>query len=60
MYAKLLVGNLGLICSHALDRVGCMQIYPRFFKSIVMDKEVLKNNMDIIENINLENKVTYL
>ena len=32
------VGNLGLLCSHALDRVGCMQICPKLFKSLAMDK----------------------
>ena len=52
------VGNLGLLCSHALDCVGCMQIYPSLFKSIIMDKQVFKNNMDTIENLYLENKAT--
>ena len=54
------VGNPRLLCSHALDRVGCMQIYPKLAKSIIMDKRVFKNNKDIIENLNLENKATYL
>ena len=54
------VGNPGLLYSHALDCVRCMQIYLRLFKSIIVDKKVLKNNMDTIENIDLENKATYL
>ena len=32
------VGNLELLYSHTLDRVGCTQIYPRLFKSIATDK----------------------
>ena len=54
------VGNPGLLHSHALDHVGCMQIYLRLSKSIAMDKQVLKNNKNTKENIDLENKVTYL
>ena len=54
------VGNPELLCSHALDHVGCMQIYPRLSKYIAMDKQVFKNNKDTIENIDLENKATYL
>ena len=42
------VGNLGLLHSHALDCVGCMQIYPRLSKSIIVDKQVLQNNKDTI------------
>ena len=49
------VGNPGLLYSHALYHVGCMEIYPRLSKSIATDKQVFKNNMDTIENINLEN-----
>ena len=37
-----IVENPGLLYSHALDYVGCMQIYPRLSKSIVADKQVLK------------------
>ena len=48
--------NPRLLCFHALDRVGCMQIYHRLSKSITTDKYVLKNNMDAIENINIDNK----
>ena len=48
--------NPGLLYFHALDRVGCMQIYHRLSKSITTDKYVLKNNMDTIENINIDNK----
>ena len=55
-----IVGNPRLLCSHALDRVGCMQIYPKLSKYIVADKQVFKNNKDTIENINLENKPTNL
>ena len=54
------IGNSELLHSHALDRIRCMQIYPRLSKSIATDKHVLKNNMDIIENIHMENKTTYL
>ena len=54
------VGNLGLLCSHALDHVGCMQICPKLFKSLATDKQVLKNSMDTIENIGVENKAKYL
>ena len=57
---QLIVGNPRLLYFHALDRVGCMQIYPKLFKSIATDNHVLKNNMDTIENINIDNKVTYL
>ena len=46
--------------SHALNCLGCMQIYTRLFKSIAMDKQVLKKNMDIIVNIDLEKKCSYL
>ena len=53
------VGNLGLLRFHVLDHVGCMQIYPRLSKSIVTDKQLFKNNKYIIENIDLENKITY-
>ena len=52
------IGNLGLLRSHALDHVACMQIYPSLFKSIITDKQVFKNNMDTIENLYLENKAT--
>ena len=54
------VGNLGLLRSHALDHVRCIQIYIRHPKSIIVDKQVFKNNMDTIENIDLENKAIYL
>ena len=54
------VGNLGLLFSHALDHVRCMQIYPKLYKSIIIYKQVLKNDMDIIKNIDIENKATYL
>ena len=54
------VGNPGLLYSHTLDRVRCIQIYHRHPQSIIMDKQVFKNNMDTIENIDLENKVTHL
>ena len=37
-----IVGNPGLLHSHALDHVGCMQIYHRLSKSIKMDKHVFK------------------
>ena len=52
-YIPVDVGNHGLLCSHALDHIGCMQIYPRLSKFITMDKQVLKNSMDTVENINL-------
>ena len=54
------VGNIGLFCSHALDHVGCIQIYPKLFKSIATGKQVLKNNKNTIENIDLKNKAIYL
>ena len=54
------VGNPGLLRSHAQDCVGCMKIYPRLSKSIAMEKQIFKNNMNTIENIDLENKTTYL
>ena len=54
------VKNPRLLRSHALDHVGCMQIYLRLSKSIATNKQVFKNNMDTIENIDLENKVTYI
>ena len=59
-YLLIFVGNAGLLYSHALDCVRCMQIYLRLFKSILVDTKVFKNNMDTIENIDLENKATYL
>ena len=59
MGAKI-VWNPRLLHSYALDHVGCIQIYPRLSKSITMDKQVFKNNNNTIENIHLENKVTYL
>ena len=36
------VGNTGLLCSHAQDHVGCIQIYHKLSKSIAMNKQVLK------------------
>ena len=36
------VGNLGLLRSHALDCVGCIQIYHNLSKSITTDKHVFK------------------
>ena len=54
------IWNPRLLHFYALDRVGCMQIYSRLSKSITVDKQVLKNNNNTIENIHLENKVTYL
>ena len=38
----------------------CMRIYPRLSKSIIEKPKYSKNNIDTIENINLENNVTYL
>ena len=55
-----IVGNLGSLSFHALDHIGYMKIYLRLSKSIVMDKQVFKNNMDTIKNIDLENKATYI
>ena len=37
-----IVGKPGLLHSHALDCVGCMQIYPRLSKSIAKDNQALK------------------
>ena len=54
------VGNPRLLCSHALNHVRCMQIYLRLSKSIIMDKRLFKNNIDVIESIDLNNKATYL
>ena len=59
-FEAFIVGNPKLFCSHTLDHVGCMQLSLGLSRSIVADKQVLKNNKDIIENINLENKATYL
>ena len=56
----IVVRNSGLLHSHALDHVRCMQIYPRLSKYIIADKWVFKNNKNTIENIDLENKATYL
>ena len=53
-------GNPRLLYSHTLDRVRCMQVYHRTSKSTVRDKQVFKNNMNAIENIDLENKSIYL
>ena len=53
----MVVGNPRLPHSHALDRVANL---PRLSKSIVADNQVLKNNKNTIENIDLENKATYL
>ena len=47
------VRNPRVLRSHALDHVGCTQIYPRLSKSIAMDKQVFKNNKNAIENIDL-------
>ena len=55
-----IVGNHKLLCSHALDHIRYMRIYPRPSESIIMDKQILKNNMDTIEIIDLKNKTTYL
>ena len=49
--------NLGLLHSHALDHVECMQIYPMLSKYIVVNKQVLKNNKDTIENVDLESHI---
>ena len=54
------VGNLGLLRSHALDLVGCMQIYPKLSKFFTTKNLVFKNNIDTIKNIYLENNATYL
>ena len=50
------VGNPILLCFHALDHGGCMQIYYRLSKSIATDKQIFNNNKNTIENIDLENK----
>ena len=55
---KSYAGNLGLLRSHALDPVGCMQLSLGLFRTIVMTKQIFKNNMDTIENIDKENKST--
>ena len=54
------VGKPGLLRSHALDFVGCMQLSLGLSTSIATDKQVLKNNKDTTENIYLENKATHL
>ena len=36
------VGNPRLLHSHAMNHVQRMQIYPRLFKCIIVDKQVLK------------------
>ena len=48
---------IGLLYSHALDHVGCMQIYLRFSKSIATKKQVFNNQFDTIEKIDLENNL---
>ena len=43
---NLIVRNPGLLYSHALNHVRCLQMYPKFSKSIVMDRQIgiIKNH----------------
>ena len=37
------IGNPKLLCSHALDALGCMQLSLKLSRSIATDKQVFKN-----------------
>ena len=51
------VGNLGLLCSHALDLIGCMHLSLEFSRYIIMENNGFKNHYKMKD---LEKKYSYL